>query len=89
MNELILEKKDFNLEHLNLVKTVHLNNYPIVYILYNDTKKPSAYIGQTVQAARRLKNHFEDKKRKNLNRSILIGHEKFNQSATYNIESIL
>jgi uncharacterized protein len=89
MNELIVEKKDFSQEHLNHVKTVHLNNYPIVYILYNDKKKPSAYIGQTVQAARRLKNHLEDKRRKNLNRSILIGHEKFNQSATYNIESNL
>jgi uncharacterized protein len=89
MNKLIVEKKNFNHVHLNHVKTVHLNNYPIVYILYNDNKKPSAYIGQTVQAARRLKNHLEDKRRKNLNRSILIGHEKFNQSATYNIESNL
>jgi uncharacterized protein len=64
MNELIVEKKDFSQEHLNHVKTVHLNNYPIVYILYNDNKKPSAYIGQTVQAARRLKYHLEDKKRR-------------------------
>jgi uncharacterized protein len=56
MNELIVEKKDFSHDHLNHLKTVHLNTYPIVYILYNDNKKPSAYIGQTVQAARRLKN---------------------------------
>jgi uncharacterized protein len=61
MNELIVEKKDFTHERLNQVKTVHLNNYPIVYILYNDKKKPNAYIGQTVQVARRLKNHLEDK----------------------------
>jgi uncharacterized protein len=52
MNQLTVEKKDFNLDHINQVKTVNLNNYPIVYILYNNKKKPSAYIGQTVQAAR-------------------------------------
>ncbi|MEL3971124.1 hypothetical protein AAEO50_02435 [Rossellomorea oryzaecorticis] len=44
MNELIVEKKDFSHEHLTHVKTVHLNNYPIVYILYNHNKKPSVYI---------------------------------------------
>ncbi|WP_445506498.1 DUF2075 domain-containing protein [Niallia sp. 03190] len=89
MNELVFEKRDFTPNHVHTVKALHLNNYPIVYILYNEKKRPSAYIGQTVQATRRLRNHIEDKRRKNLNRSILIGHEKFNQSATYNIESNL
>lgn len=89
MSELLFEMRDFTKDSDNTVKTVHLNNYPIVYILYNEKKRASAYIGQTVQATRRLKNHLEDKRRKNLNRSILIGHEKFNQSATYNIESNL
>ncbi|MFN2744954.1 DUF2075 domain-containing protein [Bacillus sp. z60-18] len=89
MNELVFEKREFTPDHVNVVKTMHLNNYPIVYILYNEKKKPTAYIGQTVQAARRLKNHIDDKKRKSLNRFILIGHEKFHQSATYNIESNL
>ncbi|MEC1470904.1 GIY-YIG nuclease family protein [Bacillus haynesii] len=89
MNELVFEKREFTSDHVNVVKAMHLNNYPIVYILYNEKKKPTAYIGQTVQAARRLKNHIDNKKRKNLNRFILIGHEKFHQSATYNIESNL
>ncbi|MCJ2146292.1 DUF2075 domain-containing protein [Bacillus sp. B19-2] len=89
MNELVFEKRKFTSDHVNVVKTLHLNNYPIVYILYNEKKKPTAYIGQTVQAARRLKNHIDDEKRKKLNRFILIGHEKFHQSATYNIESNL
>ncbi|WRP06577.1 DUF2075 domain-containing protein [Rossellomorea aquimaris] len=89
MNELVFENRDFTQTSDYIVKQVHLNNHPIVYILYNEKKRPSAYIGQTVQATRRLKNHLEDKKRKNLNRSILIGHKKFNQSATYNIESNL
>jgi uncharacterized protein len=89
MNGLVFEKRDFTPDHVNTVKALHLNNYPIVYILYNEKKRPSAYIGQTVQASRRMRNHIEDKRRKNLSRSILIGHEKFNQSATYNIESNL
>lgn len=89
MNELIFEKDDFTPNSDTIMKSVHLNNFPIVYILYNDKKRPSAYIGQTVQARRRIKTHLENKKRKNLNRSILIGHKKFNQSATYNIETNL
>lgn len=89
MNELVFEKREFTQDHVNVVKAMHINNYPIVYILYNEKKKPTAYIGQTVQAARRLKNHIDDAKRKSLNRFILIGHEKFHKSATYNIESNL
>ncbi|WP_349408974.1 DUF2075 domain-containing protein [Pseudalkalibacillus sp. SCS-8] len=89
MNELVFEMRDFSPKPEFTEKTVQLNNYPIVYILYNKKKRPSAYIGQTVQATRRLKNHLDNNKRKNLNRSILIGHEKFNQSATYNIETNL
>ncbi|GGF17985.1 hypothetical protein GCM10010954_15950 [Halobacillus andaensis] len=89
MKELIFEKRTFDNYDLNTVKTVHLNNYPIVYILYNKRNNPSAYIGQTVQAARRFKHHLSNKKRNKLEHTILIGHEKFNQSATYNIESNL
>ncbi|QXE03500.1 DUF2075 domain-containing protein [Terribacillus sp. DMT04] len=89
MSELVFEMQEFNRDSYNIAKGIHLNNYPIVYILYNEKKKPTAYIGQTVHAARRLKNHLDNKRRKNLDRSILIGHEKFNQSATYNIESNL
>ncbi|KAA6447230.1 DUF2075 domain-containing protein [Bacillus swezeyi] len=89
MNELVFEKRQFTPDHVNVVKAMHINNYPIVYILYNEKKKPTAYIGQTVQAARRLRNHIDDNRRKSLNHFILIGHEKFHQSATYNIESNL
>ncbi len=89
MNELVFEKREFNFEDINTIGSPQLNNYPIVYILYNDQKRPSAYIGQTVQMIRRLKNHKEDTKRANLTLSILIGHQRFNQSATYNIETNL
>ncbi|GAF23143.1 hypothetical protein JCM19047_2937 [Bacillus sp. JCM 19047] len=89
-HEILIEKLVLNKTGLENVKPLSThNNYPIIYILFNDKKRPAAYIGQTVQAYRRLKNHIEDQKRKQLTQSILIGHEKFNQSATYNIESNL
>ncbi|VXC62217.1 Endonuclease [Bacillus sp. 349Y] len=89
MNGLIFEDQSFTPGQMLHIEAKYLHNYPIVYILYNEKKRPAAYIGQTVQASRRLKNHLEDKRRTGLNRSILIGHEQFNQSATYNIESNL
>ncbi len=66
MSELVFEKRDFRRDSNYNLKTVQLNNYPIVYILYNEKKRPSAYIGQAVQATRRLKNHLEDNRRKDL-----------------------
>ncbi|MGE6630638.1 DUF2075 domain-containing protein [Bacillus sp. NPDC077027] len=89
MSELLFEKRDFNTEQMIALKVSEFNNHPIVYILYNENKKPTAYIGQTVQATRRLKNHLQDSKRKNLTKTILIGHERFHQSASYNIETNL
>ncbi|WIM40332.1 DUF2075 domain-containing protein [Paenibacillus sp. PK4536] len=89
MDKLIFEKGEFPLPNSHIVTLPHLINYPIVYILYTDKKRRTAYIGQTVQIIKRLKNHKDSKKRKSLNRSILIGHRKFNQSATYNIETNL
>lgn len=89
MTKLLFEKRDFNYESYDRLEIDTLRNYPIVYILYNENSRPSAYIGQTVQAVRRLKNHLSNSKRKSLTHSILIGHDKFNQSATYNIESNL
>ncbi|MEY8752895.1 DUF2075 domain-containing protein [Alkalicoccobacillus gibsonii] len=89
MSELLFEKRDFNYESYDRLEIDTLRNYPIVYILYNENSRPTAYIGQTVQAVRRLKSHLSNSKRKSLTHSILIGHDKFNQSATYNIESNL
>ncbi|SER01263.1 DUF2075 domain-containing protein [Piscibacillus halophilus] len=88
MSDIIFEKKKFNHSDLGEIHTVHLNNYPILYILYNE-KRTTAYIGQTVHATRRLKNHLSNPKRRIHDNTILIGHEKFNQSATYNIETNL
>lgn len=92
MNEILIEHTKFNYEDIKEVESVFINNYPIVYILYNQSKnksRPKAYIGQTVQALRRMKQHLENQNRKQLTDTLFIGHEHFNQSATYNIETNL
>lgn len=86
----VIEKHDFRGEELVEVKTKYLDKYPVVYMLYNQNqKKPSAYIGQTVQLDRRMKAHRKDKTRNKLTDTLVIGHKEFNQSATYNIETNL
>lgn len=90
-NQLILEEHKFDSGELSHISTAYINNYPVVYILFNrDTKRrPLAYIGQTVQMNRRMKQHLNNSKRKKIQQVLLIGHEAFNQSATYNIETNL
>lgn len=80
---------DFNKEVLPDINDPILDGYPIVYILNNDNSHPEAYIGQTVQVKSRMKNHLMNKERMKLNKMILIGHDRFNQSATYDIETNL
>ncbi|WP_353854154.1 DUF2075 domain-containing protein [Bacillus sp. Bos-x628] len=89
MSELLFEKREFKTEQILSLKATEFHNQPIVYILYDEKKRPSAYIGQTVQASRRLKHHLKDPKRNKLTKTILIGHERFHQSASYNIETNL
>lgn len=68
----------------------HLNgyyiDYPVVYFLNNET---TVYIGETVAVKNRMRNHLNNHERKSLKKMSLIIHNKFNQSATYNIETKL
>ncbi|MEW4286685.1 DUF2075 domain-containing protein [Priestia koreensis] len=64
----------------------YYTDYPIVYFLNNDT---TVYIGETVAVRNRMKNHLNNIERKLLKKMSLIIHEKFNRSATYNIETKL
>ncbi len=88
MSNLIVEKKNFRSGDLQHIKTIYINNYPIVYLLYNDNRK-MAYIGQTVHAKRRMKEHLNNPGRSLYEQTLLIGHQQFNQSATFNIETNL
>jgi len=89
MDEFVIEEHPLDDKNIVNIKTKYLEQYPVVYILYNDKKKPEAYIGQTVQIERRMQDHLKNSQRKKLSDALVIGHEMFNQSATYNIETNL
>lgn len=89
MEKVKINYYDFNTNVLPNINDPVLDGYPIVYILNNNSPNPEAYIGQTVQVKSRMKNHLKNKDRKKLDKMILIGHDKFNQSATYDIETNL
>ncbi|WP_018883741.1 DUF2075 domain-containing protein [Paenibacillus massiliensis] len=88
-SELIIEKINFSSQDLQQIKEEFLTRHPVVYIFYNQDSL-QAYVGETVQFKRRLREHLNDKRRnKKLQQIILIGHKRFHQSATYNIETNL
>lgn len=64
----------------------YYTDYPVVYFLNNDT---TVYIGETVAVRNRMRDHLNNIERKSLKKMSLIIHEKFNRSATYNIETKL
>ena len=83
MSNIIIEHHAFDKNNLPKIESVYLNNYPIVYIIHNQCeskRRSKAYIGQTVQAQRRIQAHLEDKRRQDLTDALLIGHESFNHS---------
>lgn len=64
------------------------SQWPLVYLIKND-KRNLAYVGETTNAFNRIKNHFANKDRLVLNTITLIGSDRFNKSATLDIESQL
>jgi DUF2075 family protein/SOS-response transcriptional repressor LexA/DNA replication protein DnaC len=77
----------FNWEDFEEIKNYKFGkNWPVVYIL--DDKK-EIYVGQTVNAYYRSKQHYENPERKKLNEIHIISDDEFNISAAYDIESWL
>lgn len=64
------------------------NLWPLVYIL-SDHKRKEAYIGESANALNRLNNHLRNDQKSKLNNLHLITSDKFNKSATLDIESNL
>ncbi len=64
------------------------SQWPLVYLIKNDKSK-IAYVGETTNAFNRIKNHFANEDRLVLNTITLIGSDRFNKSATLDIESQL
>lgn len=62
------------------------NKWPIVYIINNNKE---AYIGETVNAYIRAKQHLDNPQRKILNLISIISSEKFNKSVILDLEAFL
>ncbi|KJS06083.1 MAG: hypothetical protein VR77_06610 [Flavobacteriales bacterium BRH_c54] len=87
----VSEPYDFNksaLETINKNPWVK-NQWPLVYFIQNDSKRV-AYVGESTNFSNRIKNHLANpKKAKAFNQISIIGSDKFNKSATLDIESKL
>jgi DUF2075 family protein/SOS-response transcriptional repressor LexA len=64
------------------------NQWPLVYFIQNDRLKV-AYVGESTNALSRIKNHLGNPERCKLDTISIIGSDKFNKSATLDIESNL
>lgn len=85
-----IDRYDFS---QSVIASFHDNHYaktlwPMVYII-SDEKKKEAYIGETADVYTRMADHLKNEKKKKLACLRLITSEKFNKSATLDIESSL
>lgn len=65
------------------------SNWPVVYVIDNDDRQPSVYVGETVNAANRMKQHIDGKQKTNLRSVRVILDETFNKSVCLDLESHL
>jgi DUF2075 family protein len=86
----ISEQYPFNKDSLNRIEQNPWvkNQWPLVYFIQNDFIKV-AYVGESTNALSRIKNHLANPERCKLDTISLIGSDKFNKSATLDIESNL
>ena len=61
-------------------------NWPIVYIVYNDTL---AYVGETLDAVRRTVQHLQEPEFSCFTQICLISNKTFNKSVILDLESFL
>jgi len=77
----------YNRDNFNEIKNYNFGrNWPVVYLLED---KKEIYIGQTINAYYRSKQHYENPERRKLNEIHIITDEEFNVSASLDIESWL
>lgn len=82
-----ITKIDYSRESFKDLKAMPYGmNWPVVYMLENQTE---LYVGETHNAHRRFKEHFENPERRTLSRAYLIGDPEYNKSATLDTESLL
>ena len=87
----VSERYDFNKKSLDKINENPWvkNQWPLVYFIQNEGKKV-AYVGESTNFSNRIKNHLANPKKANaFNQISIIGSDKFNKSATLDIESKL
>ena len=86
----ISEPYGFNKESLSKIEQNQFvkNQWPLVYFIQNENTK-IAYVGESTNAASRIRDHLSNPERAVLNKISIIGSDKFNKSATLDIESKL
>ena len=85
-----VKRYDFDLTIFNEFKNLHYAKdlWPVVYILSDGTLK-EAYVGETTDTYERMNSHLKSDSKNKLTAVHLITSEKFNKSATLDIESNL
>ncbi len=79
---------DSNLESIIIENHRDFLNWPLVYFL-EENKSKEAYVGETTDVLNRLKSHSKTEKKQKLTTVNLILSDKFNKSATLDVESNL
>jgi DUF2075 family protein/phage repressor protein C with HTH and peptisase S24 domain/predicted GIY-YIG superfamily endonuclease len=89
-NAFEVRRYDFNSDLFSEFQNSHYAKdlWPLVYIL-SDGKIKEAYVGETTDAYARMSSHLKNNDKNKLTAVHLIASEKFNKSATLDIESNL
>ncbi|MEI8279034.1 MAG: DNA/RNA helicase domain-containing protein [Bacteroidota bacterium] len=89
-NDFVVNRYDFNSNMFNELQNIHYAKdlWPIVYIL-SDGGIKEAYVGETTDTFERMKTHLSNNAKSKLTAVHIITSEKFNKSATLDIESNL
>ena len=89
-SNLAVKRYDFDSQIFDDFNGLHYAKdlWPLVYIL-SDEKSKEVYVGETTDAYARMKSHLKNDKKKKLTVVHLVTSEKFNKSATLDIESNL
>ena len=89
-NNFVINRYDFNSSMFSEFHNIHYAKdlWPIVYILSDGTIK-EAYVGETTDTYARMNNHLKNNAKNKLTAVHLITSDKFNKSATLDVESNL
>ena len=86
----VSERYDFSKDSLKKIEQHPWvkNQWPLIYFIQNESKK-EAYVGESTNFSSRIRNHLANPEKAIFNQVSIIGSDKFNKSATLDIESKL